>query len=118
MAVRFRKYKAQKGEEINAIVLNEKNVAEVVAYINKNRGTALDETQVFTGDHLEGGSYTAVKVALVQKNVDKLGKLKKGVRKAFRGDVIVRKAVELANGKPGYEFSRIKAVDFESYTLV
>lgn len=117
MAIRFKKYKND--AEINAIKLTPRNVAEVVAYINKNGGTALDESVVVKGLNDRDGDYLAVKVAVVQKNVYGVGgtKVKKGVRKAFRGDLIVRTEIE-RNGKKAYEFSRVKDAGIDGYSLV
>ena len=124
MSIRFRKYAGprapytKEAHVVSAIKLTERNVAEVVAYINKNKGTALDESKTFKSDQYKDGVYTAVKVSLVQKNVDIHGKVKKGVRKAFGGDLIVRTEVELPSGKSGYEFSRIRDAGIDGYSLV
>ncbi|AWN03301.1 hypothetical protein PBI_CAMILLE_54 [Microbacterium phage Camille] len=121
MAIRFRKYKNKHNNaELMAIKLTPNNVAEVVAYINKNGGTALDESVLVKSPDLRDGEYLAVKVAVVQKNVYGVGgtKVKKGVRKAFRGDLIVRQEIELPNGKKGYEFSRVRDAGIDGYELV
>lgn len=123
MGIRFRKYVGprapytKEAPVVTAVKLTERNVAEVVAYINKNNGTAIDESRTFYDDRLKDGVYTAVKVALVQKNTDAKGKVKKGVRKAFGGDLIVRTEVELPTGKTGYEFSRIRDAGIDGYSL-
>ena len=117
-AIRFRKYTGPQGQIVTAVRLNEKNSADVVAYINKNAGTAIDESRTFYNERLKDGQYTAVKIALVQKNVGSNGKVSKGVRKAFGGDLIVRTEVELPSGKKGYEFSRIRDEGVDGYSLV
>ena len=118
MSLRFRKYAGPNKSVVTAVRLTEKNVEEVVAYIAKNKGTAVDETRTFYSPDLKDGQYTAVKIALVQKNVDAKGKVKKGTRKAFGGDLIVRTEVELPTGKTGYEFSRIRDAGIDGYSLV
>lgn len=119
MSLRFRKYAGPNKSVVTAVRLTEKNVEEVVAYINKNKGTAIDETQTFYDPNLKDGQYTAVKIAVVQKNVsEKTGKVSKGTRKAFGGDLIVRTEVELPTGKTGYEFSRIRDAGVDGYSLV
>jgi len=120
MAIRFKKYKNKDNNaEITAIKLTPRNVAEVVSYINKNGGTALDESVVVKGLNDRDGDYLAVKIAVVQKNPYGPGgtKVKKGVRKAFRGDLIVRTEIE-RNGKKAYEFSRVKDAGIDGYSLV
>lgn len=120
MAIRFRKHRSKlSGRTIMAVRLSETNVADVVAYITKHNGTALNETQIFKGETWRDGEYHAVKLALVQKNlVGFEGKYKKAVRKAFRNDLIVRKEVELPNGKKGYEFERILDSGIADYVVV
>ena len=123
MGIRFRKYIGTDKKVVTAIKLTEKNVEEVVAYINKNKGTAIDETQTFYDPELKDGQYTAVKIAIVQKNVDAKGRVKKGVRKAFGGDLIVRnQVVNTATNKVAYEvayeFSRIRDAGIDGYSLV
>lgn len=124
MAIRFRKYKGPRAPYqkdapvVTAIKLTPNNVAEVVAYINKNGGTALDESVLFNSPDLRDEKYLAVKVAVVQKNTGSNGKVKKGVRKAFRGDLIVREEIEKADGKKGYEFSRIRDAGIDGYVAV
>ncbi len=121
MAIRFRKYKGTKpAHVVTAIKLTPNNVAEVVAYINKNGGTALDESVLIKSPDLRDGEYLAVKVAVVQKNTSGgvPTKVTKGVRKAFRGDLIVREEIEKADGKKGYEFSRIRDAGIDGYSLV
>ncbi|HMT88104.1 MAG TPA: hypothetical protein PKC73_00590 [Dermatophilaceae bacterium] len=114
MVVRFRKYTSPRTGEVTAIKLTPDNVAEVVAYITKNKGTALDES-ILIKSPVE---YLAVKVALVQKNTDAKGKVRKGVRKAFRGDFIVRTEVVDAKGKKGYEFSRVRDAGVNDFVAV
>lgn len=118
MAIRFNKYKDKSGTVLKAIRINEKNVEELVAYINKNGGTAVDETRVFYSEDLKDGQYTAVKLSLVQKNKSRVGKIYRGVRKAFAGDIIVRYEVfdEKLNGLV-YEFSRLKNEDFGDFRV-
>lgn len=119
MVVRFRKYKNKKTNgTITAIKLTPNNVAEVVAYINKNKGTALDESVLVRSTYLRDGEYLAVKVAVVQKNTDAKGKVRKGVRKAFLGDFIVRTEVVDAKGKKGYEFSRVRDAGVNDFVAV
>lgn len=121
MALRFRKYTSPRTGEVTAIKLTPDNVAEVVAYIAKNKGTALDESvliKAVPGLHDRDGDYLAVKLALVQKNTDKHGKVKNGVRKAFRGDFIVRTEVVDAKGKKGYEFSRVRDAGVNDFVAV
>ena len=119
MGIRFRKYIGTDKKVVTAIKLTERNVEEVVAYINKNKGTAIDETQTFYDPNLKDGQYTAVKIAVVQKNVDAKGRVKKGVRKAFGGDLIVRnEVVNTATNKVAYEFSRIRDAGVDGYSLV
>ena len=118
MSLRFRKYAGANRSVVTAVRLSEKNVEEVVAYINNNKGTAVDETQTFYNPDLKDGQYTAVKLSVMQKNVGYDGKVKKGVRKAFGGDLIVRTEVELPSGKTGYEFSRIRDAGVDGYSFV
>lgn len=118
MAIRFKKYRSPRSGEVTAIKLTPNNVAEVAAYICKNKGTALDESQLVKGLNDGDQPYLAVKLALVQKNVDKNGKIKRGVRKAFRGDFIVRTEIELPNGKKGYEFSRVRDAGVNDFVAV
>ncbi len=117
MAIRFRKYKNKVGDVVSALRLTEKNVEELVSYITTNKGTAIDETRVFHSPDLKDGQYTAVKLALVQVNTTPSG-TRRGVRKAYANDVIIRTEVELPSGKPGYAFSRVKSADFEEYAAV
>lgn len=121
MALRFRKYTSPRVGEVTAIKLTPQNVAEVAAYINKNKGTALDESvliKAVPGLHDRDGDFLAVKLAVVQKNVGADGKVRKGVRKAFRGDFVVRTEVELPNGKKGYEFSRVRDAGVNDFVAV
>lgn len=121
MAIRFKKYKRlDGGAELSAIRITENNFAEIVEYINKNGGEATNESIVIKSEDLRGGFYTAVKIGVLQKNVYGVGgtKVKKGVRKAFRGDLIVRTEVKLPSGKKGYEFSRIKDAGVDGYKAV
>lgn len=115
MSIRFKKYKNKNdaGTIIQAVKLTPNNVAEVVAYVTKNGGTALDESLLVKSPDLRDGEYLAVKVAIVQRNWVG-GKIKKGVRKAFRGDLIVRNLRE--DGK--YEFWRIRDAGIDGYSLV
>ena len=119
MAIRFKKYKnKQTGEVITAIRLTPRNVDEVVAYVTKNLGTILNETKVFKSERFLGDSYDAVKVSLVQKNVDAKGKVRNGVRKAFRNDFIVR-GEPIVRGKfKGYEFTRVRDAGIDGYVAV
>lgn len=120
MAIRFRKYKNLKdrGTIINAIKLTPDNVAEVVAYVNKHKGTALDESILVESPDLRDGQYLAVKVAIVQRYWS-AGRVRKGVRKAFRGDLIVRNELEgSTKAKPKYEFWRIRDAGIEGYQPV
>lgn len=111
MAIRFRKYKNKStGDVIQAIRLSEKNVEEVVNYVAKNGGTIVNETKVFRSENLKDGEYTAVKVAIVQRNWVG-GRIKRGVRKAFGGDFIVRNLRE--DGK--YEFWRIRDAGVDGF---
>lgn len=114
MAIRFRKYRNLKdqGTIIEAIKLTPNNVAEVVAYVNKNGGTILDESVLVKSPDLRDGEYLAVKVAIVQRNWVG-GKVKKGVRKAFRGDLIARNKREDGT----LEFWRIRDAGIEGYKL-
>lgn len=119
MSLRFRKYAGPNKSVVTAVRLTEKNVEEVVAYINKNKGTAVDETRTFHSPDLKDGQYTAVKLSVVQKNTGADGKVKKGVRKAFGGDLIVRtEVVNTATNKVAYEFSRIRDAGVDGYSLV
>ena len=118
MVIRFRKYTSPRTGEVTAIKLTPDNVAEVVAYIAKNKGTALDESVLIKSPDLRDGEYLAVKVALVQKNTDAKGKVRKGVRKAFRGDFIVRTEVVDTKGKKGYEFSRVRDAGVNDFVAV
>lgn len=114
--VRFRKYKntADQGSVIQAVKLTPDNVASVVAYVAKHGGTIVDESMVVKSPDLRDGEYLAVKVALVQRNLSESGKVSKGVRKAFRGDFIVRNLRE--DGK--YEFWRIRDAGVNNYVAV
>lgn len=120
MVVRFRKYTSPRTGEVTAIKLTPDNVAEVVAYINKNGGTALDESVLFNSPDLRDEKYLAVKIAIVQKNTSSgvPPKVTKGVRKAFRGDLIVREEIEKADGKKGYEFSRVRDAGVNDFVAV
>lgn len=115
MAIRFKKYKNTKdaGSIVNAVKLTPNNVAEVVAYVTKNGGTIIDESVLVKSPDLRDGEYLAVKVALVQR-VFVGGRTRKGVRKAFRGDLIVRNLRE--DGK--YEFWRIRDAGIDGYKAV
>lgn len=116
MAIRFRKYQNKKtGEIITAIRLTPRNVDEVVAYVTKNVGTIVNETKTFRSERFVGGLYDAVKVALVQKNVGSDGRVKKGVRKAFRDDFIVRGDEIKVGNKKGYEFSRVRDAGIDGW---
>jgi hypothetical protein len=119
MAIRFRKYKNLKdrGTIVQAIKLTPNNVAEVVAYINKNGGTAIDESVLVKSPDLRDGEYLAVKLAIVQRNWVG-GKIKKGVRKAFRGDLIVRNELETPVNGRKYEFFRVRDAGIDGYALV
>ncbi|QCG77556.1 hypothetical protein SEA_DIZZYRUDY_60 [Microbacterium phage DizzyRudy] len=119
MAIRFKKYKnKQTGETIQAIRLTPRNVDEVVEYVRKNLGTILNETKTFRSERFQDGEYVAVKVALVQKNVGANGKVKRGTRKAFRDDFIVRGEEIKIGDKKGYEFSRVRDAGIDGYSLV
>ncbi len=119
MAIRFKKYRNKKtGEEITAIRLTPRNVDEVVAYVTKNLGTVVNETKTFKSDRFLGGSYDAVKVSLVQKNTGSDGRVRNGVRKAFRNDFIVRGAEIKRGNKKGYEFSRVRDAGIDGYDAV
>lgn len=97
MTIRFQKYKrTSRGDVVQAIRLTDKNVAEVVAYVNKNGGKATNETVEFDG-------HFAVKVGITQR-VWESGRIRKRIRKAFRGDFIVRNLREDGT----YEFWRIR----------
>lgn len=115
MGIRFRKY-STKNSEVRAVKLTETNVVELVEYINKHRGTALDESTRIPAGNLFDKEYVAPKISLVQKNVGWNGKVKRGVRKAFIGAGIVRKTITNAEtNKISYEFYRIPAAEFENY---
>lgn len=114
MAIRFRKYKNLKdqGSIVEAIKLTPNNVAEVVAYVNKNGGTAIDESVLIKSEDLRDGEYLAVKVGIVQRNWVG-GRIKRGVRKAFRGDLIARNKREDGT----LEFFRIRDAGIDGYKL-
>lgn len=121
MAIRFRKYKSPRTGEVTAIKLTPNNVAEVVAYINKNGGTAVDESVLIKSPDLRDGEYLAVKVAVSQLNLHSAtGRLYRGVRKAFRGDFIVRELVDSSrdNPKPHYQFSRVRDAGVNDFVAV
>lgn len=114
MAIRFKRYRNTKdqGTIVQAIRLTPGNVHEVVAYVNKNGGEATDETILIKSEDLRGGHYAAVKVAIKQRYYT-AGKIKKGVRKAFRNDLIVRNKREDGT----YEFWRIRDAGIDAYKL-
>lgn len=116
MVIRFKKYQSG-SETITAVRLTDKNVAEVVAYVSKNGGTILDETQVFKDTKFQEGAYTAVKVSIVQR-VRVGGRIRKSIRKAFRGDFIVRNELETPKGKQKYEFFRIRDAGVNDWVAV
>lgn len=118
MALRFRKYTSPRVGEVTAIKITPNNVAELVAYINKNGGTALDESVLVKSPDLRDGEYLAVKLAVVQKNTDAKGKTRNGTRKAFRGDFIVRTELEKPVGKQKYEFSRVRDAGVNDFVAV
>lgn len=120
MAIRFKKYKNKVGDEVKALRITEKNVEELVAYIVNNGGKARDESKTYHSDALKDGQYTAVKLALRQLVLHSASKRHyRAVRKAFGGDIIIRHEVENPTPDgPRYEFSRIKAKDFEEYGVV
>ena len=115
--IRFKKYKNKAGEEIKALKITEKNVQELVDYINKNGGTALNETQIFKSEHLKDGEYAAVKIANVQRTPSAT-RVRRDVRKAYANDFIVRDEVPGKDGYLHYEFSRVRAADFSEYAAV
>lgn len=116
MAIRFRKYRntKDKGTIVNAVKLTANNVAEVVAYVNKNGGFARDESVVFVSDDLREGKYLSVKVAVKQR-VFVGGKTRKDIRKAFRGDLIARNELETPVNGQKYEFWRIRDAGIDGY---
>jgi len=123
MVIRFKKYRNPAGDEVKALKLSEKNVEEVVAYMTKNGWKAKDETQVYQSEDLKkvlkDGQFTSVKLELDVKYRDSMGRPRKAPRKAHAGDFIVRQEVpSKETGTLVYEFTRIKAADFEHYKLV
>lgn len=117
MGIRFKKYidtikTSGPREQVRAIRVTEKNIAELVAYINRHGGAA-------TGHNGDTRSGRPARIRLKQRNFGKRwGKL--DWRVAQVGDYIVEESVpEEYQTKLGpVEFFRIKRDLFEANTIV
>lgn len=108
MAIRTKKYRHRVGgtRKIRALVLTEKNLPDVVAYICKNDGAA-------TGHLGNTASGRPARIRLKQRNYGETwGKTDWRVAKI--GDIIVIRHLEefVDEGFKPLEFARMKPIDF------
>lgn len=103
MAIRTKEYRFTAGgnRRVRAIRVTEKNLAELVAYVNRNGGEALG----LADTHPETGDVTNHKIRIKQMNHTASGS-KRDWRVARVGDFIVKHE----NG----EFERVKDDEFEA----
>ena len=109
MAIRFKKHKHRAGGDrrFGALRITENNMTELVAYINKNGGSAFVTS---------GAKNKAKRIRIKQRNYgNNWGKV--DWRVANVGDFIVRHefaAGELGREKKSIEFERVREDDFEA----
>lgn len=109
MAIRFKKYRHKAGGDrtFGALRITENNMTELVAYINKNGGSAFVTS---------GSKGKPKRIRIKQRNFGKnWGKI--DWRVALVGDFILRhqfEAGELFREKKSVEFERVREDDFEA----
>lgn len=109
MAIRTKKYRHKAGgtRHVRAVRITEKNLTELVAYINRNGGAA-------TGHNGDTASGRPARIRIKQRNFgENWGK--RDWRVARVGDFIVKHdfSDEPVEGLPSIEFSRVKDDTFE-----
>lgn len=106
MAIRFKKYRHKAGgtRVFRALRITENNLSELVAYINKNGGSAFVTS---------GAKNKAKRIRIKQRNFgENWGK--RDWRVANVGDFIVRHDFPKEAGLPPIEFERAREDDFEA----